>query len=239
MITIARAVLVLLAAALVAIPETPALRLAGAMPLIFVLPGYALSLNFVPRSADVALRIAWTLALSVAVSVLLPIGLGAAGIVVTPLAWVTGLVAVTLVAEVAALRIRSTMPLRRPRPSVSLWTITALGVAGTVVMAGLYFSWTDAQRRASPTATQLWMVPGTTAGQLRIGVMRYGAEQGPLRLVIEEGSELQEYIVPTTADGAFETNWQVDAGSSVVRARLYQGDDTTPVREVFHREDDA
>lgn len=225
------------AAAAVVLSGAPSpVRLIGALPLVFVLPGYGLTLNVVPRSADLATRLAWTLALSISASVLLPILAGAAGAELSAGVWVAGLVAVTVVGELAALRVRRTMAPPRPRPAVPVWSVAAVAVAGLVVASGLWFSWADAESRASPTATQLWMVPGNTASELRIGVTSYGGAEAPARLVVEEGSVRQEFPL-SSEPGTFETTWTISNPQDVVRASLYSSGESGPMREVFHRPD--
>lgn len=233
-----RIVVVVACAALALSPAPPAVRLVGAIPLTFVLPGYALSLNILPRSVDTALRVAWTLALSIAVGVLLPIILGAAGVVLSPPVWIVSLAATSVAGELAARRFGLTVPIGLRRPSIPLRAVTALLVAAVVVVNGLYISWSDAESRSSPTATQLWMVPGA-GDELRIGVTRYGTDEERLRLVVDDGANRQEYAVPLAVGQTFETPWQVDGNGSVVRATLYSGDAASPIREVFHRPDDG
>lgn len=229
-------IIALLACAALALSSAPdTVRFVAAVPLLFILPGYALALNIVPSTADVAVRAAWTLALSLAVSVILPLAAGAVGVVVSPVVWVIGLVAVTLAAEVAALRFRR-QSARRPDRGLAVSTgqsAIALVVAGATVAGGLYLSWADAQRRSTPTATQLWMVPGPTASELRIGVTRYGVAES-MRLVVDDGSERKEFALAPSAQ-TFEIPWQVSGEGSVVRASLYMGQEPSPFREVFHR----
>lgn len=228
----------LLGCAMVALSSAPdAVRSIAAMPLLFILPGYALALTIVPATADATVRVTWTIALSLAVSVILPLVAGAVGVVVSPVVWTVGLVAVTLAAEVAALRFRRRTA-RRPSEGVVIsgLSATALVVAGAVVAGGFYLSWADAQRRSTPTATQLWMVPGATATELHIGVTRYGATES-MRLVVDGGSERKEFPLAPSAQ-TFEITWQMAGEDSVVHASLYLGDDPSPFREVFHRTDD-
>ena len=237
MITIIRLAALVACVGIVVSAAPPAIRAIGAIPLIFVLPGYALSLNAVPRSADLATRAAWTLGLSITVSVLLPILVGSAGILVSPQMWLVGLVTVTLVGEVAA-RLRPSVPqlqLSRPRARVPMRSAAFLAIAATIALGGIAASYVDADRRAVTTATQLWMVPGT-GGDVRIGVMPYGSGDEPLRLVIDDGSTRREF--PIAATGAtFETTWPLAADVTVVQASLYVGDSSSPIREVFHRVD--
>jgi len=235
-ITIIRLAALVACVGIVVSAAPPAIRAIGAIPLIFVLPGYALSLNAVPRSADMATRAAWTLGLSITVSVLLPILVGSAGILVSPQMWLVGLVTVTLVGELAA-RLRASVPplqLSRPRARVPMRSAAFLAIAATIALGGIAASYVDADRRAVTTATQLWMVPGT--GDVRIGVMPYGSGGEPLRLVIDDGSTRREF--PIAASGAtFETTWPLAANVAVVQASLYVGDSPSPIREVFHRID--
>ncbi len=229
----------LLGCAALALSSAPdALRLIAAVPLVLILPGYALALNFVPRTADATVWVTWTIALSLAVSVLLPLAAGTVAVIVSPVVWVVSLVAVTLTAEVAALRFRGRSAHRSfGGIVVSRWSATALVVAGVIVTGGSYLSWADAQSRSTPTATQLWMVPGPSATELRIGVTRYGATES-MRLVVDGGSERKEFALTPSAQ-TFEITWQIADNGSVVRASLYLGDDPRPFREVFHRSDDV
>lgn len=229
----------LIGCAVLALSSAPdAARVIAAVPLVLILPGYALALNFVPRTADAAVRATWTIALSLAVSVLVPLAAGAVGVIISPLVWAVSLVAVTLAAEVAALRFRGRPPHRSFEGIVvSRWSAIALVVAGVIVTGGSYLSWADAQSRSTPTATQLWMVPGPSATELRIGVTRYGATES-MRLVVDGGSERKEFALTPSAQ-TFEITWQIANEATVVRASLYLGDDPRPFREVFHRSDDV
>lgn len=229
----------LLGGAVLALSSAPdAFRLIAAVPLVLILPGYALALNFVPRTADATVWVTWTIALSLAVSVLLPLAAGTVGVIVSPGVWAVSLVVVTLAAEVAALRFRGRSAHRSfGGIVVSRWSATALVVAGVIVTGGSYLSWADAQSRSTPTATQLWMVPGPSATELRIGVTRYGATES-MRLVVDGGSERKEFALTPSAQ-TFEITWQIANEATVVRASLYLGDDPIPIREVFHRSDDV
>lgn len=234
---IIRISLLLLCAQLAVAPLPAAIRLAAAIPLVFVLPGYALSLSCLARSVSGVQRTVWVLALSIAVSVLLPIAAHSVGILVTPLVWGAGLTSITLVGELAAWRQDHAGPIAPPLPRVSRWSAAALVMAVALVSVGLLVSWVDASNRSRPTATQLWMVPGGSPGELRVGVTRYEPPREPLTLVVEDGTAREEFAVGTVGDQTFETTWQMDGEVSVVRATLYAGDSPIPMREVFHRPD--
>jgi len=230
-------VLALLACALVVMSEaTPVLRLMAAIPLVFLLPGHALAMHAIPGTADPLMRVAWTLGLSVAVSVLLPIVTTLVGAPIDARMWVTGLVTVTLLAELTA-RLRG-LPAAWPRPAVrtSRRSLGLLVLAGTVAAGGVALSLVNAGPRDAPTSTQLWMVPGTE-GELRIGVRQFADGDEPLTLVLDDGSATREYPVPVGAGSTFELTWPLVEGVPVVQARLYSGDSPTPIREVFHRTD--
>lgn len=235
MIAVIRLVAVVACAAIAISGAPPAIRAIGSIPLIFVFPGYALARDILPPSADLVTRTAWTLGLSLTVSVLLPILVGIPGIHLSLPVWVVGLVTVTLAGELGA-RLRHSappLPLSRPRAPISAASAAVLATAATITIVGLIVSYVDADRRAVTTATQLWMVPGT-AGDLRIGVMPYATGGAPLRLVIDDGTTQREF--PITLSGpAFETTWPLTSQSAVVRASLYAGDSSIPIREVFNR----
>jgi hypothetical protein len=78
-----------------------ALRTIAGLPLVLMLPGYALSLLLLPSVPDRAWRLAWSVGLSLAVAVLAGLLLNFIPAGLTTVTWTAGLAAVTLAALTA------------------------------------------------------------------------------------------------------------------------------------------
>lgn len=162
------------------------LRVLAGLPLVLVLPGYALSTLLVPADAGRPGRInpllwrsMWATGLSLAVAVLggLMLNLTPAGL--TRLTWTTSLAAVTMLAVAASAWLRArrspapapvSVPVpvpaslaihrrRAPASTVAAYALAALAVTGTAI--GLAVA--SAGWQHSPGFAQLWLVPAQSS----------------------------------------------------------------------------
>jgi hypothetical protein len=182
-------------------PAIAWLRVLAGVPLVLVLPGYALTAFALParsprRFSPVLWRCLWTVGLSLAVAVLggLVLNLFPAGL--TRVSWTILLAAVTLIALAAAARLPTgpvrAAPARRPAWTRPAWTrpawvaagytLTAVALAGTA--AGLAVASGGWQH--SPPFAQLWLVPGTSKATLGVR-SAYPGEQA-FSLVLKNGT---------------------------------------------------
>jgi uncharacterized membrane protein len=179
-------------------PITGPVRTAALLPLVLILPGYALGAAlFMPAEISRELRIVLSVPFSVAVSVLggvmvqLVIGLD------RPV-WAGLLASATVLAAVVALRRRDGMPadggsssLRLPRLTVA-WLLAMLGaiaVAGWAIAIA-----TDGVHRQQDRArfSSLWLVPedpsAPTGQPVRIGVSNQEGRAVAYRLTVRQGA---------------------------------------------------
>jgi uncharacterized membrane protein len=231
---LAAAVVAAVTAEVVALVSNVAVRTAFALPLLFVTPGYCLTVAVFGRERlDGARRAVLTLALSVSVAILgalvldlLPFGLQAAS-------WTILLAAVTWSAAAAAAARRGIQPQRgwaRPRlrlPDAALLIAAALIAAGAVA-----FARTPLSARNVQGYTALWMqpVPATTRPAVRVGVESGELETVAYRLDLRVGSSVLYRRLITLEPGQ---RWQ-----QVVRVRPLQVATDSPIQARLYREDE-
>jgi Protein of unknown function (DUF1616) len=183
------------------------LRVLAGVPLVLVLPGYALTAFGLPgRSprgfSPVLWRGLWTVGLSLAVAVLggLVLNLTPAGL--TRVSWAILLAGVTILAlavtawlRTRSLRTsspRSSSPRsgrgRRPtRPTgvAAGYAVAALALAG----AATWLAVASGGWQQTPAFAQLWLVPGTTTtGTATLGVRSAYPDARAFRLVLKNGT---------------------------------------------------
>jgi uncharacterized membrane protein len=190
--------LALLAFVLALVPLTGPLRTAALLPLVLILPGYALvAALFMPGEISRELRVVLSVPFSVGASVL-------GGVVVQLVigldrpVWAALLASATVVAAFVALRRRDGLPaddepskLRLPRLGVT-WLLAMLGaiaVAGWAIAIA-----TDGVHRQQDRArfSSLWLVPedpsAATDRPVRIGVSNQEGRAVAYRLTVRRGA---------------------------------------------------
>lgn len=184
------------------------LRIAAGVPLVLVLPGYAVSRALFAEGVDVGARVLWTLALSIALTILAALGLDAAGIPLTGLAFAAVAAEVTVIAGLVAV-IRGARP-AAPRPRLDL-------LAAAAVLTATFVALLVWLRDPDPNPH----VPGFTGlsavradGALRVGVESSEPRPATYRLEVVAADGVIATRTLTLAPGE---RWTGTVGS---RARL-------------------
>jgi hypothetical protein len=215
------------------------LRVLVGIPFVLLLPGQATLLFVDPDGRLGGLEWAtWSVGISIAVSSLVGMGL-AASLGLTASAMIVALTLVTLLALVAAQRRAIGEPDRlaavtRRNP---VWR-TAFGaiVLLTCTLAILLIS-TPGPSAAQPGKTvQLWGLPDSTGGGLRIGADNIDASSKHYRLTVEQGGQLisqQSFDLPAGSRRLFvikkSATW---TRSAPVTAVLADADGVLPSRTI-------
>lgn len=231
---IAAAVVAAVAAEVVALVSNVAVRTAFALPLLFVTPGYCLTVAVFGRQRlDGARRAVLTLAMSLSLAILgalvldlLPFGLQATS-------WTILLAAVTWIAGAAAAVRRGVQPQRgwtRPRLRP---VDAALLIAATLIAAGtVAFARTPLPAKNVQGYTALWMQPmPATTQAVRVGIESGELETVPYRLDLRVGSSVLYRRLITLEPGQ---RWE-----QVVRVRPLQVAADSPVQARLYREDEG
>ncbi len=197
-ITLVAAVLALL------VPPDIALIRILTLPLVLVLPGYALTAALLPnRSLGVAERLMFSLGLSLVVVVLgglvlnwTPFGLRASS-------WAVLLAGITLAASVVALVRRRGQSISAPgwlrvgNVGLTLRQGLLLGLAAAIVCGAVAVSIIGAERQSYAGFTQLWILPAGGAN----------AEKAVSLGVSNMESAAMEYRLAVTMDGKVVKEW--------------------------------
>jgi hypothetical protein len=224
-VTIALAALC--AGVVVASTSTP-VRVAFAIPLLFVLPGYALAAALFDQARlATAPRFLLGLGLSIAAAILTALFLDVTRIGLGTGSWAMSLALVTVAAAGAgALRPETAAPPRRLLPRVrgrdALLVVGALAVTVTAVVVGR----TPVEAKNAQGFTSLWVRPALGAAHaVRLGVQSSELQVSSYRLVLRRGS-----TVLLRRDLRLEPGdrWvkvvPLAPGARRVRAYLYRGD---------------
>jgi hypothetical protein len=218
------------AAALVTGLGLPWLRVVAGLPLVLVLPGYALSMFVVPRVpsrlSPVLWRGMWTVGLSLAVAVLggLLLNLTPAGL--TRVSWTILLAVVTLIALGAAAWLRTGTERRagtgRPTWVAAGYPVAALALAGTAVgLAVVSGGW-----QHSPAFAQLWLVPAGERATL--GVRSAYPDAQAFHLVLDSGTRpAGAWDFTLTAGQTWQRTVMAPAGQRVTALLTAIGNDQT------------
>lgn len=210
-----------------------AIRVLFTVPLVLVLPGYALSqaLNRSP-SLGGAQRVAEAVGLSLAVA-----AVGGVVLNVTPWglqasSWAALLAAVTAAGAAAALARRrgapspvaSAVPRRLPVLQGSLLSVAVVIAALAGVVA-----WQGAANQKTPGFTQFWLQPAATAGTVQVGLVNEEASTVTYRVDLWAGGRVVDVLQPIkVAAGA---RWDTRAAIGV------QTDTQQPIRAELYRLD--
>jgi hypothetical protein len=169
------------------------LRTIAGLPLVLVLPGYALSLLLLPSVPDRAWRAAWSVGLSLAVAVLAGLLLDLIPAGLTTVTWTAGLAGVTLAALAAVAFLPAAAPPPRAEPSGRTagrpWTWPALAgsalavalAAGAVAVAVVSAPW---PRPPGFAELRLVPAPGPAAS---VGVRNAYTRAETFRLTVQNG----------------------------------------------------
>lgn len=210
------------------------LRPVLALPLVLVLPGYALTAALFPRQTlGLPERLALTLGVSLAVSTLGGLALNWTPWGLQENSWWVMLAGVTLGASSIALLRRRKYPASDPKPSatgLSVHHVLLFGVAALVVLGAIALSLSGAlQPRAG--FTQLWMLPAdeTHSDTVRLGVRSMELATTRYRLSLKVGDiTIDEWPAIVLAPGEqWETEVVLPIGLS----------GTVPVEAVLSRLD--
>jgi hypothetical protein len=207
-------------------PAVTVLRVVAGLPLVLVLPGYALSTLLLPVGSAgpghvnrLLWHCSWVTGLSLAVTVLggLALNLTPAGL--TRASWAISLTVLTMLALAASAGQRAwrsrpgtarEAPARRPARSHSIvgyklaYPVAALVVTGAAIgLAQVSAGW-----QRTPGFAQLWLVPArnsTAAGQATLGVRSAYRQAESFHLVLRRGTRTVSIWDFTLASGQ---TWQ-------------------------------
>lgn len=189
--------------------SSPVLRLLLGLPLVLILPGYALTTALFPRRAlGGADRALFTLSLSLSTAIFCGFVLNRTSWGLRPESWAMILSTVVLGSSLIAFARRRLSLARsanetddppaqtaqsgaaaRPRLSFGIGQSLLLGLAIAVIAGAVLLARGEAALRPAPEVIQLWMLPGDAAVSptLRVGLNSVGPAAGDFRLQIERG----------------------------------------------------
>jgi uncharacterized protein DUF1616 len=235
------------AVAAVLLDAPTAVRAALGVPLVLLLPGFALVSAFLPAGAPAMQRLVLAVSSSIALVIGTALALAAAGADLDQTSWIAALGGVTAALLVVAIvRWRpAEAPRRRPHVTVRQAVVSVLAVTAAVVVTA--YAVDISRRPAEPTAsarpyTLLWIDPSQQEG-LRIGLTSGELAPTTYRVeVVEDGQTTGTWAGITLEPGASWATVVVPAGSARrVDVFAYRdADGTTPYRHVYvHPGDDA
>jgi uncharacterized membrane protein len=223
-------------------PAVPFVRLVCALPLVLILPGYALTAAFFPmRALDMPVRVLFSLGLSLAVAALGGLALHWMSVSLQVGTWVGMLVGMVVVASVVA------WVRRRPNPSLSPSPVTThfrlsrrdallLGLAILVTGAAVELTQLPVSPNGVSGYTVLWMIPAGDGNpsDFRLGVNSDEFTATTYRLqVTANGHTLREWPELKLAPG---DSWEASITLSSdptsvgpVEAFLYRSDDPATI----------
>jgi uncharacterized membrane protein len=212
-----------------------AARVVAALPLVLVLPGYALTLALFPgRALGWAERALFSLGLSLAVVALGGLALHLTPWGLRPATWAVLLVAITLAAgAVGLVRRRAAAPAAdpaRPAGGLTVAQATLFALAAVVLSGALALTVRGAQEQETVGFTQVWMVEASPTNQARVRLGVSNREPSPtqfrLQLVVE-GQARQTWTLQLAPDQTWETAVDLPADlapTADVEGVLYRGD---------------
>jgi len=172
------------------------LRIVAGLPLILVLPGYALSALVLPgRPAAIGpllWRAMWVVGLSLAVTVLGGLLLNLTPVGLTRTSWTISLTAVTLLATAVSAR-RSARDLAVPWTRAGMRMAAGYAVAAVAISgAAIGLAIASAGWQHSPGFAQLWLVPASStagSGRASLGVRSGYSHAQAFHLVLRRGTD--------------------------------------------------
>jgi uncharacterized membrane protein len=207
------------------VPDLTIVRIALALALVLVLPGYALTAAVFPsRSLGLTERLLLMVALSLIAAILGSLVLDGVGIALDARSWVTLLASVTIAAAVAAMfRAGGIEPRSRTiswiRPSMV--QIAALTVAALVLVGAIALARTPLRAKHVAGYTAFWLV--RSGGDLALGVRSGEQNAATYRVEVrfrDHGTKQWSFrLTPGTT-------WRLrlrPPGQGLVVANLYRG----------------
>lgn len=167
-------------------------RIALMLPFALAAPGYALTAALLPRTPlGISGRSLLTLGMSLAWCVILGMVLNQTGRGLNRQSWTVALLASTIAATAAAFfRRRSRTKSARDRQSSlpSRRQALLLGLAILVTVGAVAVARFGATREPTTQVTQLWMLPGSNADTVRLGVRNLETSTTTYRLRLADGA---------------------------------------------------
>lgn len=190
------------------VPSLSVIRLLVGVPLIMILPGYALVSIFDPqRELGVVERFAASIALSVFVTIAAGMALAASPVGISQTGALLAVGAFTLLANAIGMK-RQPVAVRAPepilsRPLVVPVVVAALSLAGMLVVNGVTIG-NAAFRPSGRELIQLWMLPDAQRddGGVRIGVDTRITTGSKFTLEVWQGSEVASDTPLTMGSGS-------------------------------------
>jgi len=189
--------------------SSPTLRLLLGLPLVLVLPGYALTAALFPhRALGGADRALFTLGLSLSTAILCGFVLNRTPWGLRPESWAVILSTAVLGSSLIAFARRRlslasaasetddepvqtarSSAAARPRLTLGVGQSLLLGLAIAMIAGAVLLARGEAALRPAPEVIELWMLPGDTAASptLHVGLNSVGPAAGDFRLQIERG----------------------------------------------------
>jgi uncharacterized membrane protein len=217
-----------------------------ALPLVFVLPGYTLTVAlFQKRALDTSHRLILSLGLSLAIDILsgLALNMLPAGLQALSWAWFLGLL--TAVFSLLAAYLRRGVQLngdRLLRPHFTFYVCYLFGLATIVAAVSVLYSAIGAAQRPHAGFTQFWMMPAAPSGNscaVLLGVRSFELAPATYRITVAvNGAEVTTWSSVVLAP---QEDWEASipvaastAENVSVEALLYRSDE---LRTVYRRVD--
>ncbi len=227
--------------------HTPVIGIILALPLVFLLPGYALTeVLFHKQALGASHRLVLSLGLSLAIDVLggLILNMLPAGLQATSWAALLGLLTAAFSLPAAFLR-RGTVSSHNARPLRFRFIMPGcilFGLAATVAIFSLLYAVIGAAQQPYPGFTQLWMVPVAQPGEnctVRLGVRSFESAPTTYRIVMTiNGAQMTTWpsvvLLPQGEWDRVEPITSGGAGSVSVGVQLYRFDRPGSVYRQVH-----
>ena len=212
---------------LIVVPGLLPLRIALALPLLLVLPGYSLTAALFPdRTIDWARRLLLSVALSLSLAVVIALVLNDTPFGLRSASWAGALVVVTWAASgIAAARRQPTTTIEpiarlpRLRPRDAAFFLVAVCVLGGAVA----FARTPLPAKNVQGYTALWLLPGSRGGTATVRVGVTSGELHPMsyRLLVRVGSRAAyRQRVELQPGDEFEDSVRIGPAASARRAPI-------------------
>jgi uncharacterized membrane protein len=199
------------------------------LPLVFVLPGYAITAAWSPtRLSAFPANILFTLTLSIAASVIGGLVLNFTPWGLQTISWVIWLAGITVFHLIAALPRQETPPLVTADllPTgfrFSHWVF--IGAAIALSFFALYVARLGADAQSNPGFSQLWLTQADEPNRIDVGVHNQEGQPTSYTLVIEGGAARIEREFEIDANTDWETSLQLPPGHGAeINAYLYRSD---------------
>jgi hypothetical protein len=224
-----------IATAIVLLDLAPAsIRIAATLPLVILLPGYALtSALFARQARELPAHLLLSVGLSLAITILEGLALNLTPWGLQAVSWALALGGTTIAAGAVAL-LRGRRAARSPAAPAAGPTIRQslmIGASALMLLAAITIASSPAPQEGLEGYTSLWMVPAPTGspGALQVGVSSLEFATTRYRLQLEaDGQVIHEW--PTILLEPSQT-WEADA---IVRPELLRAG---PVKAVLYRLD--